>query len=91
MAKKKRSQTTKDIKKEPRKEVPRRNEPWLSQRTGVVAMGVLSLALAAFMTWQLIPSEGTVRALLWGFGFAAAIWGVFFLSYLFNTRVRGRR
>jgi hypothetical protein len=91
MAKKKRSQTTKGKAKEPRKEVPRRNEPWLGQRTGLVAMGILSLALAGFMTWQLIPSEGVLRAILWGLGFAAAIWGVFFLSYLFNTRVRGRR
>lgn len=74
----------------PKKEAPPRNEPWLSQRTGLIAMGVLSLVLAAFMAWQLIPSEGVLGGILWGLGFAVAIWGVFFLSYAFNTWVRRR-
>ena len=52
------------------------SEPWLSQRTGFRAMGVLSLVLAAFMTWQLWPSEGPVGAILWGLGFGLSVPGL---------------
>lgn len=71
-------------------EAPNLDEPWLGKRTGLIIMAVLSLAIAAFMTWNLAPSEGTFGALLWGLGFAAAIWGIFGLSYAFNTWVRRR-
>jgi|GEM_PF-2633633 len=66
------------------------SNPWLSRQTGFRAIWVISLVLAAFMTWQLWPAEGPIMAILWGVGFGAAIWGVFFLSLAFNTWVRGR-
>jgi hypothetical protein len=72
-------------------EVPNLNEPWLSKRTGLIIMAVLSLGIAAFMAWNLAPSEGIFRAVLWGLGFAAAIWGIFGLSFAFNTWMRRRR
>jgi hypothetical protein len=64
--------------------------PWLSKRTGYRTIGIISLLLAAFMAWQLWPSEGPFRSILWGLGFGAAIWGVFFLSLAFNTWIRRR-
>jgi len=67
------------------------SNPWLSRQTGFRAIWVISLLLAAFMVWQLWPAEGPIIAILWGVGFGAAIWGVFFLSLAFNTWVRGRR
>ena len=67
-----------------------KEEAWLSKRTGIVVMILLSLGLAAFMTWQLYPSEVS-GAILWGIGFAASIWAVFGLAYLFNVFVRGKR
>lgn len=53
-------------------------------------MAVVSLMLAAFMTWQLQESEGLGRAILWGLGFGAAIWLVFLGSLAFNRWLRGR-
>lgn len=67
------------------------SDPWLSRRTGMTAMAVISLGLAAFMVWQLLPSQGIVQALLWGVGFGVALWGVFYLSLAFNNWIRGRR
>ncbi len=67
-----------------------KEEAWLSKRTGLVVMILLSLGLAAFMIWQLYPSEGS-GAILWGLGFAASIWAVFGLAFLFNVFVRGKR
>ncbi len=73
------------------KPAPNLNEPWLSRRTGLIVMALLSLGVAAFMAWNLAPSEGLFRAILWGLGFTVAIWAVFGLSYAFNTWVRRRR
>lgn len=68
-----------------------RNDPWISQRSGLLVMGLVSVALAVFMGWQIYPAEGLGSAILWGLGFAAAIWAVFGVSLAFNTWVRGRR
>lgn len=66
------------------------SDPWLSKGTGLRGMSVLSLVLAAFIVWQLYPSEGLLGSLLWGLGFGIAIWAVFTLSLAFNNWVRRR-
>lgn len=66
------------------------NGPWIEKRTGITLIVMLSVALALFVIWQLYPVIGP-ESILWGLGFAAALWGVFAVSYLFNTRMRGRR
>ena len=86
---KKSKQEGKGTKKE-KKPVPITNDPWIGRRSGLIFMVVLSLALVAFFTYQLEPVLGFWEALLWGFGFGAAIWGVFLLAYSFNKWVRGR-
>ena len=65
-------------------------EPWISKRTGLIIMSLVSLALAIFITWTLSPALGLGEALLWGLGFGAAMWGVFALALAFNKRIRGR-
>ena len=69
----------------------RTSGPWLSRQTGLKAIGALSLGLAAFVTWQLYPSEGLAGSMVWGLGFGAALWLVFFGSLAFNTWIRGNR
>ncbi|MDX1663180.1 MAG: hypothetical protein R3272_05255 [Candidatus Promineifilaceae bacterium] len=73
------------------RETPSLEDPWLSRRTGLRVVTVLSLGLAAFIAWQLQPTEGLVGALLWGLVFGGSIWVVFVLSYAFNTWARRRR
>jgi hypothetical protein len=69
-------------------EVPIRNEPWIKTKTGLWTIGIVSLALAVFTGWQLYPSLGFWKSLLWGAGSAAALWLVFGMSYLVNVNVR---
>ena len=63
------------------------NQPWLSRQAGLQIMGFVSLGLAVFVGWQIYPAGGWVQAVLWGVGAGLSIWGIFFLMYLFNTRV----
>ncbi|MCB8966094.1 MAG: hypothetical protein H6660_04290 [Ardenticatenaceae bacterium] len=89
MAKKKARQ-----KKEKQEEVEVKiplNEPWISRRNGFTTIGLLSLVLAVFMAWQLYPTEGLGRAIMFGLGFAVAIWVIFMVSLSFNTWVRRRK
>ena len=88
MAKKNRKRKSKPNNKKP---VPNLNKPWISQRSGFIAIGVLSVVLAIFMGWQLYPSEGLMSAIGYGVGFAIALWIVFGVSLAFNHFVRGKR
>jgi hypothetical protein len=62
----------------------------MSTRTGLIVMAISSLVLGGFTFWQLLPSQGVLNSILWGLGAAAAMWGVFALSYLVNVTVRRR-
>ncbi len=64
------------------------SEPWIAPRSGMTLILMLGLGFAAFMTWQLYPTEGVWRAMMWGVGSAVAIWLVFFLALGFNKLVR---
>lgn len=64
------------------------NDAWLSQRTGLIVMLVVSLGFGGFMAWNLAPIDGWGMALLWGLGTAVAIWAVFALALGFNKFVR---
>lgn len=63
-------------------------EAWIKPRTGLIVIIVISVLLAGYMFWQLLPSEGFGGALLWGLGAGASIWAVFGLNYLLNKSVR---
>jgi len=91
MAKKRPKRKNKQPKQQKSQETPelKMGQPWISRQSGLQVMGFVSLALAAFMVWQLYPTEGWM-SLLWGLGFGLAIWGVFGVSLIFNTWMRGR-
>lgn len=66
------------------------NEAWLSMRTGLIVMAVVSLGMGALTAWSGIQTQGTVKGLLWGLGFGAAVWVVFVIALLFNRFLRGK-
>lgn len=66
------------------------DDPWLSWRTGLLTNSLVSLALAVFIGWQIYPAGGLGQAVLWGGGAGLSIWLVFFVSYFFSSRIRGR-
>jgi hypothetical protein len=59
-------------------------QPWISMRSGLIAMSITSVALAVLIAWQVIPSRGWVEGILWGLLFGALIWAIFFGNILIN-------
>lgn len=88
MGRKRIKQIVEETGEDPRKPVPRRNDPWISKRTGFTVMTIMSLAMAAYMGYVVYTVDGFWQGLLWAGITAGAIWGVFFLSYSFNTIMR---
>ncbi|GAB4533132.1 MAG: hypothetical protein Fur0018_22240 [Anaerolineales bacterium] len=62
--------------------------PWLSMRTGLTGMSALSLTLGGWTAWQVHLTRPWGESLLWGLGFALAIWLVFGLAFAFTSRLR---
>ena len=60
-------------------------------RNGMIGMGTLSLALAAWTAWQVHAFKPWPESILWGLGFGAAIWLVFALAFSFNRWARKKR
>lgn len=64
------------------------NQPWLQMRTGLIVMTLGSIIFAIFITWQLQPTEGWLRAIGWGLLFGGAMWAIFFVGLWFQRFVR---
>jgi hypothetical protein len=89
MAKLSRRQRKKEQKKQDQETDP--TSPWLAMRTGLTIVTILSIGMAIFVAWTVIPATSTVEGILWGLGFGAGIWFVFVLAFAFNRFVRGKR
>ncbi|HEX7976277.1 MAG TPA: hypothetical protein VF498_17840 [Anaerolineales bacterium] len=64
------------------------NGPWISMRTGLIAVTITSIGMAVLTAIQAIPSKGVVSGILWGLIFGGLIWVVFLGFYFINTRLR---
>ncbi len=85
---------SKKVKKQPRnkaKSNKKPEDPWISMRTGIIVISLISIGMAVLTAWSIIPALGWREGLLWGLGSGAAIWGVFMIALLFNWYVRGKR
>lgn len=87
MAKKKHQKSTKG--KSQRKDAPPSNGPWISMRTALIVMGVVSAGLAIFVAWNAIQTQGVLMGIVWGLIFGAANWLVFLIAFLFFRWSRG--
>jgi len=67
------------------------SDAWISMRTGLIVMALVSVALAVWIAWNAVPTQGTVNGILWGIGFGAAVWVVFLIALTFNRFVRGKK
>lgn len=90
MAKKKSKQrmSRKESEAQDREIAKAMSEPWLDMRSGINMIVIVSLAFGAFMVWQLYPTEGVGRAIMWGLASTAAVWGVFLIGLGFNKLFR---
>ena len=63
--------------------------PWISMRSGIIIITILSLGMAVLTTIQVWPTRTPLQAILWGLIFGGMIWAIF-LGYLyFNRWLRG--
>jgi hypothetical protein len=61
-------------------------QPWIKRSTGYTAMIVVSAALAVWVTWQTVRGGATIwSGILWGLGFGASLWLVFFGMNYFHS------
>jgi hypothetical protein len=64
--------------------------PWLPSRGGMIALGIVSLLLVAWVTFQGMKVNDFGESLLWGLGFGASIWVIFVVVFAVNKFLRGR-
>ena len=67
-------------------------QPWIPEKTGLIAMTIVSLALAVWVAWQVISAENNIgKGILWGVIFGASIWLVFFGMNFFHRAMGGKK
>jgi formate/nitrite transporter FocA (FNT family) len=64
---------------------------WISMRTGLIVVTVISVGLTILIAKTTVPAIGWGEGLLWAIGFGVGIWVVFIGYYLFNRLVRNKR
>ena len=75
---------------ESEKPADRINQAWISMRTGLIVMAVVSIGMGGLTAWSAVQTQGTLKGILWGLGFGAAVWVVFAVALMFNRVMRGK-
>lgn len=73
-----------------RKKQPASQKPQGPGRRSYLYLGLIGLALVAWMVWRLQPTQGLERALLFGI-VAGLAWGVFIVGYYLSQRTSGEK
>ncbi len=73
-----------------RKKQPANQRPQGPGSRSYLYLGLIGLALAAWMVWRLQPTQGFERALLWGV-VAGLAWAVFIFFYYMSQRSGGEK
>jgi uncharacterized membrane protein len=63
-------------------------KPWISMRSGTIIIIITSIGMAVLTAIQAIPIKGWVAGILWGVGFGAFIWALFFGMIYINRLLR---
>ena len=67
---------------------PAESQAWISIRTGLIALSILSLAMTAYAAYVFIPSLGLWEGILWAIIAGGSLWFVFLAFFLFHRFVR---
>lgn len=67
------------------------NQSWLSMRTGLIIMTILSLGFAGFVAWNYYESAGIFKAILIGLMFGGILWAIFVGNLYFNRFLRRKK
>ncbi|HMD89310.1 MAG TPA: hypothetical protein VKF38_09125 [Anaerolineaceae bacterium] len=57
--------------------------PWISMKTGLRVIAVISILMAGLVAYEVIPNGGWVQGILYGLLFGASIWAVFLIVHIF--------
>ncbi len=61
---------------------------WITTKTGLRILILVSVLLAAFETWQISSFKPLLESILWGLGFGASIWIAAAIYYVFTRLIR---
>ena len=64
------------------------SDAWISMRSGIIIISIVSIGMAVMTAWQAIPQKGWLEGSLLGLFFGILIWVVFLGMQLFY-RVTG--
>jgi hypothetical protein len=65
--------------------------PWLSMRTGLIAVTLASIAMTVLTAYTTVPALGWLEGMLWAVGFGAGVWFAFVLFFLFSRWARRKQ
>ncbi len=66
-------------------------KPWISMRSGLTIVILLSIAMAILTANTTIPALGWLEGSLWAIGFGAGVWLVIVLYFLFTRWARRKQ
>jgi hypothetical protein len=70
-------------KKQIKEQIPL-NTPWISMKSGIVIITIVSIAMAVLTAWEAIPAKGVAQGVLYGIFFGGLIWIIFLGFILFR-------
>jgi hypothetical protein len=82
-------QSKKSSEKEKKKGTDLSSQPagaWISMRTGVILITIVSVGMAVLTAMQSVPAKGLAEGILWGLMFGGSIW-IIFLGFLLYGRL----
>jgi uncharacterized membrane-anchored protein len=83
------SQTTKQpVEKKTKAETPNLTKPWISMRSAIIIITVVSIGQGIVTSYNAIQTKGLVEGILWGLLFGGSIWVIFLGLLLFNKFIR---
>jgi len=59
---------------------------WLSMRTGIILITILSIGMTVLTAWQSVPVKGWLDGILLGLFFGGSLW-IIFLGFLLYGRL----
>ena len=91
MSKKSAKEKKADNEEKSNAESPALNQSWLSMRTGLIIMTIVSLGFAGFVAWNYYESSGIFKAILIGLMFGGILWAIFVGNLYFNRFLRRKK
>jgi hypothetical protein len=84
-------QTNKSSEKQKEKGTSQPLQPagaWISMRTGLILITIVSVGMAVLTAVQSVPAKGLAEGIMWGLIFGGSIWIIFLVFLLYGRLFR---